>query len=73
MILQLELIYNWIMAVLGSCSDNFGHVVYSVDNIFEFCEMLGEKSVTIFRPPKDGNMAFIRSSDLISFELLQQC
>ena len=52
MILQLELIYNWIMAVLGSCSDNFGHVVYSVDNIFEFCEMLGGKKCNYFSSAK---------------------
>ena len=51
---------------------NFGHLAYSVDNIYETCERLMDKGITINRPPRDGRMAFIRSPDNISIELLQE-
>ena len=67
----LELTYNWGKAEPYSEGDNFGHVAYGVDNIYEFCEKLSRDGVTILRPPRDGRMAFIRSPDQISIELLQ--
>ena len=67
----LELTYNWGKAESYSVGDNFGHVAYGVDNIYEFCEKLSRNGVTILRPPRDGRMAFIRSPDQISIELLQ--
>jgi len=69
---QLELTYNWAHNEPYSGGDNFGHVAYSVENIYEYCEKLEKKGVTILRPPRDGKMAFIRSPDQISIELLQQ-
>ena len=69
---QLELTYNWDQNEPYSGGDNFGHVAYSVENIYDYCEKLGKKGVTILRPPRDGKMAFIRSPDQISIELLQQ-
>ena len=67
----LELTYNWGEAEPYSGGDNFGHVAYGVDNIYDFCEKLIRDGVTILRPPRDGRMAFIRSPDQISIELLQ--
>ena len=67
----LELTYNWGEAEPYSGGDNFGHVAYGVDNIYDFCEKLSRNGVTILRPPRDGRMAFIRSPDKISIELLQ--
>ena len=67
----LELTYNWGKAEAYSGGDNFGHVAYGVDNIYDFCEKLSRNGVTILRPPRDGRMAFIRSPDQISIELLQ--
>ena len=69
---QLELTYNWDQNGPYSGGDNFGHVAYSVENIYDYCEKLEKKGVTILRPPRDGKMAFIRSPDQISIELLQQ-
>jgi len=69
---QLELTYIWDQNEPYSSGDNFGHVAYSVDIIYDYCENLGKKGVTILRPPRDGKMAFIRSPDQISIELLQQ-
>ena len=69
---QLELTYNWDHNEPYSGGDNFGHVAYSVENIYDYCEKLEKKGVTILRPPRDGKMAFIRSPDQISIELLQQ-
>ena len=69
---QLELTYNWGQNEPYSGGDNFGHVAYSVENIYDYCEKLKKKGVTILRPPRDGKMAFIRSPDQISIELLQQ-
>ena len=67
----LELTYNWGKAEPYSGGNNFGHVAYGVDNIYDFCEKLSRNGVTILRPPRDGRMAFIRSPDQISIELLQ--
>ena len=68
---QLELTYNWVPEEYGS-GRNFGHVAYQVDNIYAVCQRLHEAGVTINRPPRDGYMAFVRSPDLISIELLQR-
>ena len=67
----LELTYNWGKAEPYRGGDNFGLVAYGVDNIYDFCEKLSRDGVTILRPPRDGRMAFIRSPDQISIELLQ--
>ena len=69
---QIELTYNWDGDNLGDGSRNFGHLAYSVDNIYETCTHLLKSGVTINRPPRDGYMAFIRSPDNISIELLQK-
>jgi len=66
-----ELTYNWDPEEYSG-GRNFGHLAYEVDNIYEFCENLQKKGVTINRPPRDGRMAFVRSPDNISFELLQK-
>ena len=68
---QIELTYNWDGDDLGESSRNFGHIAYSVDNIYETCQRLMDGGVTINRPPREGNMAFVRSPDGISIELLQ--
>ena len=68
----VELTYNWDGDDgLPSDSRHFGHLAYSVDNIYETCQMLMDAGVTINRPPRDGRMAFVRSPDNISIELLQ--
>ena len=72
----LELTYNW-PDEDGNVEDygsgrNFGHLAYRVDNIYETCQNLMDKGVTINRPPRDGYMAFIKSPDGISIELLQK-
>ena len=66
----LELTYNWDAENYGG-GRNFGHLAYAVDNIYEYCAHLKSAGITILRPPKDGRMAFIRSPDNISIELLQ--
>ena len=69
----VELTYNWDGdAELPSDSRHFGHLAYEVENIYELCANLQAKGVTINRPPRDGWMAFIRSPDNISIELLQK-
>lgn len=68
---QIELTYNWDAEVYGE-GRNFGHIAYAVDNIYEICEQLMQKGVLINRPPRDGRMAFVRSPDNISIELLQR-
>jgi len=68
---QVELTYNWDGDELGEGSRNFGHLAYSVDNIYDTCQRLMDGGVTINRPPRDGRMAFVRSPDNISVELLQ--
>ena len=67
---QIELTHNWDEAGYGE-GRNFGHVAYAVDNIYDSCQRLAEGGVTINRPPRDGRMAFVRSPDNISVELLQ--
>jgi lactoylglutathione lyase len=68
----VELTYNWDGDEgLPSDSRHFGHLAYSVDNIYDTCQHLMDNGVTINRPPRDGNMAFVRSPDNISIELLQ--
>ena len=68
---QVELTYNWDGDELGEGSRNFGHLAYSVENIYETCQQLKDGGVTINRPPRDGRMAFVRSPDNISIEILQ--
>ena len=68
----LELTYNWGQNEPYSSGENFGHVAYEVNNIYDYCEKLKNNGVSILRPPRDGKMAFIRSPDQISIELLQQ-
>jgi len=68
----IELTYNWDGDdALPSDSRHFGHLAYRVDNIYETCQHLMDNGVTINRPPRDGHMAFVRSPDNISVELLQ--
>ena len=68
---QVELTFNWDQKEPYSVGDNFGHIAYGVENIYDFCNNLQKKGVKILRPPRDGKMAFIRSPDQISIELLQ--
>ena len=67
---QVELTHNWDEKGYGE-GRNFGHLAYRVDNIYETCQRLMDAGVTINRPPRDGWMAFVRSPDNISIELLQ--
>ncbi|WP_417431971.1 VOC family protein [Kiloniella sp.] len=66
---ELELTYNYDPEELSGAR-NFGHLAYAVDNIYDFCQKLMDQGVTINRPPRDGRMAFIKSPDGISIELL---
>ena len=68
---QVELTYNWDSEDYGSAR-NFGHLAYEVEDIYALCQRLVDAGITINRPPRDGRMAFVRSPDLISIELLQQ-
>jgi lactoylglutathione lyase len=67
---QVELTYNWDPEELKG-GRNFGHLAYAVNDIYATCERLQQHGVTILRPPRDGYMAFVRSPDNISIELLQ--
>lgn len=67
---QVELTYNWDPETLTG-GRNFGHLAYAVDDIYATCQRLLDAGVTINRPPRDGCMAFVRSPDKISIELLQ--
>ena len=67
----LELTYNWDPEEYTS-GRNFGHLAYRVKNIYETCQKLMDSGVTINRPPRDGHMAFVRSPDGISIEILQE-
>ena len=67
----VELTYNWDPENYSG-GRNFGHLAYRVDNIYELCQSLMDQGVTINRPPRDGHMAFIKSPDGISIELLQK-
>jgi lactoylglutathione lyase len=68
---QVELTYNWDPENYSG-GRNFGHLAYAVDDIYATCRRLAEHGVTILRPPRDGHMAFVRSPDNISIELLQK-
>ncbi|MFT6559457.1 MAG: lactoylglutathione lyase [Sneathiella sp.] len=68
---QVELTYNWDPEEYGE-GRNFGHLAYEVDDIYKACQKLMDGGVTINRPPRDGRMAFVRSPDNISIELLQK-
>ena len=68
---QVELTYNWDPEAYGG-GRNFGHLAYEVDDIYATCGQLAAHGVTILRPPRDGHMAFVRSPDNISIELLQK-
>lgn len=68
---QVELTYNWDPEDYGE-GRNFGHLAYLVDDIYASCQKLMDAGVTINRPPRDGHMAFVRSPDNISIELLQK-
>ena len=68
---QVELTYNWDTEDYGSAR-NFGHLAFQVDDIYALCAHLQSLGVTINRPPRDGRMAFVRTPDLISIELLQK-
>ena len=69
---QLELTHNWDHAEAYPGGRNFGHVAYEVDDIYGACQRLIDHGYVISRPPRDGRMAFVRSPDLISVELLQR-
>ena len=69
---EIELTYNWDSPESYGNAKNFGHLAFSVDNIYETCEKLQNSGVDILRPPRDGHMAFIKSPDDISIELLQK-
>jgi lactoylglutathione lyase len=68
---QIELTWNWDSEDYGTAR-NFGHLAFAVDDIYATCQRLMDAGVVINRPPRDGHMAFVRSPDLISIELLQK-
>ena len=69
---QIELTYNWDGDDLGKGSRNFGHIAYRVNDIYQTCQRLMDMGYTINRPPRHGHMAFVRSPDQISIEILQE-
>jgi len=69
---EVELTYNWGREEDYTGGNNFGHLAFSVENIYDYCQMLMDNGVTILRPPRDGHMAFIRTPDGISIEFLQE-
>lgn len=69
---QIELTHNWDQTDAYTHGRNFGHVAYEVEDIYASCQRLIDHGYTISRPPRDGRMAFVRSPDLISVELLQK-
>jgi lactoylglutathione lyase len=68
---EVELTHNWDESGYG-CGRNFGHLAFAVDDIYATCQRLMDADVTINRPPRDGRMAFVRTPDNISIELLQK-
>jgi lactoylglutathione lyase len=68
----VELTHNWDQKEPYTVGRNFGHLAYSVENIYEICQKLQESGVKILRPPRDGRMAFVRCPDQVSIEFLQQ-
>lgn len=69
---EIELTYNWDSDEEYTIGRNFGHLAFSVDNIYEMCSKFQDAGITINRPPRDGYMAFIKTPDNISIELLQK-
>jgi len=69
---EVELTHNWDQTDAYGGGRNFGHLAYEVDDIYALCERLQNAGITILRPPRDGHMAFVRSPDDISIELLQR-
>lgn len=69
---EIELTYNWGQTDPYTTGRNFGHIAFEVDDIYETCTRIQNMGVVIGRPPRDGRMAFVRSPDLISIELLQK-
>jgi lactoylglutathione lyase len=69
---EVELTYNWDQKDPYGGGRNFGHLAYEVDDIYAACERLQKSGVAILRPPRDGHMAFVRSPDEVSIELLQR-
>ncbi len=69
---QIELTYNWDQKEPYPGGRNFGHLAFEVDDIYALCEKLQREGVAVLRPPRDGRMAFVRSPDQISVELLQK-
>jgi len=69
---EVELTYNWGQETAYTVGKNFGHLAFSVENIYDYCQTLMDKGVVILRPPRDGHMAFIRTPDQISIEILQE-
>jgi lactoylglutathione lyase len=69
---EIELTYNWDGDDLGPGSRNFGHLAFRVKDIYKTCQKLKDMGVTINRPPRDGHMAFVKSPDNISIEILQE-
>jgi len=69
---EIELTYNWDGDQLGQGSRNFGHLAYRIENIYQTCQRLQDMGYTINRPPRDGHMAFVKSPDNISIEILQE-
>ena len=69
---EIELTYNWENTDDYDSGRNFGHLAFSVTDIYSYCSRLQEQGVQILRPPRDGRMAFIRSPDQVSIEILQE-
>ena len=69
---MIELTYNWDSSEIYTEGRNFGHLAFEVDDIYQTCQHLLDNGVSINRPPRDGRMAFVRSPDNISIELLQK-
>ena len=69
---EIELTYNWDQSEPYSIGRFFGHMAFEVENIYETCQRLMDRGITINRPPRDGYMAFIKSPDQVSIELLQK-
>jgi lactoylglutathione lyase len=69
---EIELTYNWGADEDYGSARNFGHLAFRVDDIYALCKHLQSTGITINRPPRDGHMAFVRSPDLVSIELLQK-
>ncbi len=69
---EIELTYNWGADEDYGSARNFGHLAFRVDDIYALCKHLQSMGITISRPPRDGHMAFVRSPDLVSIELLQK-